>query len=689
MAKLNTNLIQVTGLTGDGQWRLKDLSGSPWNLPASASGVMLVIRNTDAATQLYGFRKPGSTDSRVGSIVAKAQYTAFVGLNSNREISYRLSSANIAVYVAGYFEYDAVFYDDGIQQTIALDNQWNIVDISSAVPSNAKFAIFECLDINGAGSHFGMQPGGSSCYDIRNGIFYHTWAVVSLDLSRRYNVYGNSNDHRVFLLGYVTGGSQKQNLLPDITPTTYDAFEDVDLTSEAPPSNPTGAIVLMDWYNRQEDQTDKRYAIRKKGSTDDWTTSSELRGLVYYPVGIDNNDIFQVKVDDPDIYQEMFLMGFLADPLLAAPLEAETSIAADVYTIKLQDPLVAETSIDFSSVPVGHLSIEMPMPIIQATGVATRSRLQITMANPTISLGGVVGEIARLILLMPAPTLALATGSQLSLAFPTPTIALSGEVGALSILLIRELSFDVAISGRQNELGALRIDIAMPSIHMASDQHGMAWVSLGSLFPTIAMRGYAGIAGDVALRIRAPLFKATGYVSPLATLGLAIPYPLIHIAGDQFRAARIFKGIAVNMHNFSVTEYLDFAFNSFAFFNGAFLGASKDGIFRLEGQNDDGRPISARAKMPEVDRFKPKKRARDAWLSCRSDGEIMLVIQSDDGYWSDIFERSPVDEKERRCKIARGIRGRFIAPEIRNVVGSDFSIAELSFSADEIKGRTR
>lgn len=580
MAIFNTNLVQITGLTGDGAWHLKDLSGAPWSLPATASGVMLIIRNTDASTQTYGFRKPGSADSRTGTIVSKAQYTAFVGLNANREISYYLSDSDVQVWLAGYFELDAVFFDNGIQQSIVQSGQWNIIDLSAVVPVSAKFVILEVIDISESTNEFGAQPGGGGPNDIRNPIKYHLWAIVSLDASRQYDLYGNSGSHQVFLMGYVTGGSQKQNVTPDITPAGSDSFEDIDLTSNTPPPRVTGAIVLLDWYLRDE-HAEKRYAIRKNGSTDDWTTNTELRGLVYYPVGIDGGDIFEIKIDDVTVHQEMWLMGFLADPLMAAPLEATTSMIAGINASKVMAPLEAIASME--------------------ANVIVEQTLILSMSPPEL----------------------LMTGSVEPYDFNPP--------------------YDV--------VGSLSLELIPPSLSMS------------------------------------------GFVLAQGTLVLAMPLPSLVMSGDQSFVPKYIKGIAMNMTHYAVSEYVGYDFNSLTYFNGKFIGGNERGIFSFgddKDDKDDGLNINMRMKMPVLDAYESIiKKARDAWLTCRTDGKMILVVQlGEDQFYDDFFE--PTDTAlQYRWKFPKGFKERFIAFELRNVDGSDCDINNLRFTTDAVPGRRK
>jgi len=169
-----------------------------------------------------------------------------------------------------------------------------------------------------------------------------------------------------------------------------------------------------------------------------------------------------------------------------------------------------------------------------------------------------------------------------------------------------------------------------------------------------------------------------------------MPLPTLIMTGDQFFAARYIKGLVMNMSHFAVTDYIGYDFNSMAYFNRKFLGGNNQGIFSFGGNKDNGLNINARAKMPILDSFQDViKKARDAWLTCRTDGQMMLVVHFEEGDpYEDIFEETG-RALELRGKLPKGIKERFMAFEIRNVDGSDFDNNNLRFTTDTIRRKIR
>ena len=146
------------------------------------------------------------------------------------------------------------------------------------------------------------------------------------------------------------------------------------------------------------------------------------------------------------------------------------------------------------------------------------------------------------------------------------------------------------------------------------------------------------------------------------------------------------KTIVMNVKNRAITEYINYCFNSFCCFNGVYLGACKDGIFPLSGDDDNGTDIDAHIKTATADvgKGQPKK-LRDAWIVARK-GLMTFTVIADEGneftYNADV-ENSKLHEE--RVKIGRGIKGRGFSFILANVDGSDFDIDSIAVLTDNIR----
>ena len=144
----------------------------------------------------------------------------------------------------------------------------------------------------------------------------------------------------------------------------------------------------------------------------------------------------------------------------------------------------------------------------------------------------------------------------------------------------------------------------------------------------------------------------------------------------------------MNLANQAISTYSSYSFNSIAYFNGRYLGATSTNIYVLSGDLDDTTAISSSIKTGPMD-FGEKftKYIRDVWLTYRSDGVLTLVFSTDEDTTTEV-ERDTVETAtyitEEKLKVPRGLKGRYWTVELKNKSGSDFDIDKLSAMVDVI-----
>lgn len=358
-------------------------------------------------------------------------------------------------------------------------------------------------------------------------------------------------------------------------------------------------------------------------------------------------------------------------------------------TTQIQAPLEAITSMSATVVVTTSLVLTMPMPQLQMTGWTETCDLRLTMPVPSLSMHGLTGAIGKLRLTMPMPTLRMEQGGNLVLTMPIPLLQMTGLTGALGSLSLRRLLGSIQMAGHLNEYGVLILTLHPPALQMTGKESEIGNLILSLKPPKLSMHGFAGVVGSLSLRMKAPSLLMSGFIEARGNLALTMPVPFLTMTGDQ-SMAQFFKGLAMNLSHYSVTDYIGYDFNSLAYFNGKFLAGGKDGIFALGGKNDNGSPINARVKIPALDAYQDiLKKARDAWLTTRTDGQMMLVVQlGEDEYYDDLFTETG-KALEYRGKLPKGIKERFLAFEVRNVDGSDFDLNNLRITADAVTRRKR
>lgn len=152
-------------------------------------------------------------------------------------------------------------------------------------------------------------------------------------------------------------------------------------------------------------------------------------------------------------------------------------------------------------------------------------------------------------------------------------------------------------------------------------------------------------------------------------------YATLNLGGDVFQAW------VCNTESEAFTEYANFPFNSFMQFGGKYYGMAPDGVYLLEGADDDGTAINARIRLGLNDLGSRKeKRAPALYLLLRQDGPMLIkaISTEPDGTlredWYQLSARGTGGVREARLKIGRGLKSVMWDWVIENVNGADFDL---------------
>ena len=149
--------------------------------------------------------------------------------------------------------------------------------------------------------------------------------------------------------------------------------------------------------------------------------------------------------------------------------------------------------------------------------------------------------------------------------------------------------------------------------------------------------------------------------------------------------AELAQGWVVNTEAaMPVSEYDNYLFNSLAYSPDEMLGCNDQGLYVLDGDDDDGATIDAEITSLMLDFDTSKlKRMSAAYIGYTSSGQLLLKIRSvDQGefveYWYE--GRNPNAQTppgQNRMKIGKGLRSRYWTFELTNIAGSDFELDKV------------
>jgi hypothetical protein len=134
----------------------------------------------------------------------------------------------------------------------------------------------------------------------------------------------------------------------------------------------------------------------------------------------------------------------------------------------------------------------------------------------------------------------------------------------------------------------------------------------------------------------------------------------------------------INTRTGAVSEYSNYAFNSFAKIGNRYFGASSTGLYQLTGDDDNGADIIANIKSGYAEWGGSKfTMFKAAYLGVHGAGDYVLKLVTGDGktYTYGISGR---DMRSTKVHVGKGIRTRYFAFELTST-GQDFDLDTIEF----------
>jgi hypothetical protein len=153
--------------------------------------------------------------------------------------------------------------------------------------------------------------------------------------------------------------------------------------------------------------------------------------------------------------------------------------------------------------------------------------------------------------------------------------------------------------------------------------------------------------------------------------------------GIEIAAAYISPGDGVttwvmNSRTGAVTEYSNYAFNSFARIGHKYIGASDSGLYELVGDDDDGTDIVAQLKSGFAQWAGTRHTLmKGIYLGVRGEGDFVLKIITGEGNITH-YGVSTRNGRSTKVNIGKGLRSRYFAFELISD-GQDFDFDTIEF----------
>lgn len=397
---------------------------------------------------------------------------------------------------------------------------------------------------------------------------------------------------------------------------------------------------------------------------------------------------------------------------------AGTTTAGAGYTGHALGPLVFqdEAEYDLDAGPAGVISVPFvnagagqwsvlaaAFNIADVGGQATFNLPPITLSATGTMLGAIfdlppltlAAGNPRAIFNLPALVLSAAgemepTGTA-EFNLPAITLVATGSMGGAGLAAFFLPAISIAAEGITGGVGTAAFDLPKLTISTDAQQAGLGNASFNLPSIVIAATGLTGGVGTAAFKLPVIALSVAAQMSGVGEAAFNIPRLTIDAQGTMVLVAA-YRTWVVNLRKGAITEYNNFNFNSFAYFNGQVLACGPSGVFTLGTQSTDaGTAISAkyRTAVSTLGDTAWVKRVPRIYIQGSQGGDtIFRTITAEGGTRSyQLAWNKLTGTQQRRVPIGKGPKSEYWQFEQENVGGSDFSTASVMAFPTKLRRR--
>lgn len=295
-------------ITEDNTWRDIDVSAS---VSDDATGVILEVISTNEVGAHYkvGLRKNGSTDTEYGRQVAHSHMWCMIGLDDNKIFEARVENADIELWIFGYTEGEAVFFDNSVDVTPGSNSTWEDQDISSDTGADTALAaiVYATQGDNLSGTSAARENGSTDSRPDSTGMCMYLVGVDGSEILETFT--SNTTNVTMSCVGYFTDGISMNTNGVDRSLGTTGSYQDLTALD----SSATGGI--YDVFRASGSGYATRWNIRDKGGTHDiYRNCSWEKSWAIVPTGTSQTCEAKIENTGSDFYE----MGYFFDVVTAS-----------------------------------------------------------------------------------------------------------------------------------------------------------------------------------------------------------------------------------------------------------------------------------------------------------------------------------------------------------------------------------
>jgi len=140
-----------------------------------------------------------------------------------------------------------------------------------------------------------------------------------------------------------------------------------------------------------------------------------------------------------------------------------------------------------------------------------------------------------------------------------------------------------------------------------------------------------------------------------------------------------YQGFTMNPETYAVTTYDNYDFNSTTNFDGSYLLANSTGLYRMEGDTDEGTYITSKVKTAALDFGSSNiKQCPKMYLGIDNDASLILRVSIDGAYTAQYqLDLDSEDLSTQIFDIGKGLKGRYWQFDLQTKNNSTFNLDEI------------
>ena len=325
------------------------------------------------------------------------------------------------------------------------------------------------------------------------------------------------------------------------------------------------------------------------------------------------------------------------------------------------------------------------LPALEVDGEITRPTIEIegTIQFPSLDATANirVGEFFGIFDSdIPSITISGYSGGYFSKSTPSIELSASGDTDVIGTLSKAIPRITINTTAHQDGMGP--IALTLPAIILSASGFISPVGDFDKEIPAVRLTAsaIAGIVGNLEKEIGAIILDASSYWQD--ENGSVLSMPALRLYAHAQSA--IWEMIAVNTKNNGLTNYSNYEYNSLCVMNDQVFGAKSDGIYLLEGDDDNGEDISWSLKTGKIDvENELSQRVRHIWFSRRSSGDLLLIVNDGENeYEYPVTAYSETDDAVR-VKLGKGIKSKYLQLELKNIGNETLRLDSFKLFADK------